>query len=157
MSDTLFIQIKEDYLTAYKWYAEKQGRPGIKLWKKGKDDRSLALLIQYMKAYYLKLDGSKLNSEQMHKACRIWLNKAFTSAPEWLRKDGELSVMVSRFEVIMESPDPNSQAYKISQLQKDKRQGLKYDPHKHESIPQTKVGEPAQLSTILKSIANNTE
>jgi len=157
LKDSLFENLKSDYLKAYKWYAEKQGKPGVRVWKKGKDDRSLALLIQYMKAYYLQLDGSKLNTEQMHKACRIWLHKAFSTAPEWLSKDGSLNVLVSRFELIMEAPDPNSEAHRITQLQKQKRAGLKYDPHKHEVIPPLKVGEASMLSSIIKSIAEKSE
>lgn len=156
MSNALFNNIKTDYLKAYKWAAKKQGKPGIKVWKQGKDDRALGLLIKYMREYY-KQQNKSLNTEETHKQCRIWLKKAFITAPEWLRKDGELSVMVSRFEVIMDSPDPDSEAWRVTQLQKQKRDKYNYNPQKHELEPGIKAGDSTQLSSIIKSIAGNTE
>lgn len=152
MSDALFLQIKEDYITAYRWVLKQSGKPGIKIWK-AKDNTAVGLLIKYIRAYH---SDKNLSSGDVGKYARIWLNKASTTAPEWLRNEFEFNVLLSRFEVIMESPDPNSQAYVISKLQKEKYSNYKYNPKKHEVEPAFKQGTPSQLSSILKTIAEKT-
>jgi len=146
--ESLLEIIKKDYLTAYKWIFQKQGKPGIKLWKP-KDNKAVSQLIKYMQAYY---GAKRLTTAEMGTACRLWLNKASTTAPEWLRKDFELAVLVSRFEIIMESPDPKSESYRIAQLQKDKSKALKYNPKKHELERPMSQGEGAMLAEIIKTM-----
>jgi len=153
LSDTLFSNIKNDYLAAYKWYAKTVGKSGIKVWK-AKDNKAVGLLINYMKDYYLQKDGIELNSTGMRSACRVWLNKAFTTAPEWLKVSGELTLLVSRFDEINQCLDPKSQAAIVAKLKKDKSRGLKYNPKKHEMEPEFRTSKENTLSTIIKNIGN---
>lgn len=155
MSDTLFNNIKQDYLDAYKWYAKTVGKCGIKVWK-AKDNKAVGLLINYIKAYYLQRDNITLDTPGIRSASRIWLNKAFTTRPDWLKQSGELTLLVSRFDEINECLDPKSQAATIARLQKEKSQGLKYSHHKHEHEPDLRKSTENSLSTIIKQIAGDT-
>lgn len=156
MSNALFDKIKTDYLTAYKWYAKTVGKSGIKVWKP-KDNKAVGLLINYIKDYYQQKDKITLDSAGIHSACRVWLNKAFTTAPDWLKNDGELTLLVSRFDLIQECLDPKSQAAIIAKLQKEKSAGLKYNPKKHEMEPELRASKENTLSEIIKNIGDAAE
>lgn len=153
MKNALFNHVKEDYLSAYKWYADSIGKSGVKVWK-AKDNKAVGLLIKYLRDLYLKEHAKKLNSDEMRQVCRIWLNKAFTTAPEWLKNSGELTLLVSRFDEINNCLDPKSPAGIISKIQKDKRSSLKYNPKIHELQPENRQGEASSLEEILLNIAN---
>jgi hypothetical protein len=145
---SLFEDLKLDFIKAYSW-----AKPGVKYVWLPKDNRALGLLIKQLRIYY----ENKLDTEGMRKACQQFFNRAFVTAPDWIRTDGSLTLINSKFQIIIESPDPKSQAYITKKHHETKNAGRLYDSRLHEYLPPVKKGDPKRLGEIIKDIPNESE
>lgn len=139
MSDQLFNDLKEDFCFAYKWLKKK---PYV--WNDAKDNKALGLLISKLREYH-KSKGKVLNTEEMKIEVRKFYNSAVTSAPNWIKASLEMSLISSKFNLIVDCEGI------------EKASGY-YDKYKHEFIdrPMTK-GQVINLSDILTSFIQKTD